>query len=762
MNQARRLGYLRACAAAVCALGTGSVALAQTLQATVNRPVSIEIAAKPIGFNDQPCSVLVSFPDGTRKYLIASAPDYKVRTEFAPQTEGPAIIRWVGEGSLNGEPAGAVDGAVKQVFGNLGQILQGKPLTQAIPACAGQGEVRLAVVQTQGQALAQVAPEPAGTTNRSGLGNLEVEEGAKRFSERRFEDAFKLLVTPAENGQARAQGLLARMYMNGWGVQRNEVLGLEWAQKAAAANNPEGINIVAMVEKDPKERVRLFKRASDMGYTLAKVNLGRTYFFGQDGVPKNEAEGMRLLREAAAANHPLAQAFMGDRFASGTGGVSKSAADALKWYKLSAEQGFSAGQTGLGSMFLRGDGVNKDYVEALKWFKLAIDNDGNPAATAQLAYMYMNGFGVSKNAEEAFKLNLQAAQKGNPQAQANLGVQYRFGNGTAKDLEQAVIWLRKSAKAGNEFAKNQLDATELKPLIAKVEADELVASAKLEVKKQLEELERLKAQAAQQARETPPAPQPITVAQEVPAPAKILATRRALVIGNDTYKNVAKLINAREDARTIAANLTAVGYQVTLRLDLNEKEMKAALRNFASQVQGGDEVLFFFAGHGVQLGSTNYLLPIDILGDNEAQVRDEAIQLQRILDDMSEKKAKFTLAMIDACRDNPFKSSGRSLGGRGLAPTTAATGQMVIFSAGAGQQALDKLGPSDKSKNGLFTRVFVQEMQKSNQSVDRVVKNVRNQVAELAKSVGHEQVPAIYDQVLGDFYFRVDSPRNAR
>lgn len=234
----------------------------------------------------------------------------------------------------------------------------------------------------------------------------------------------------------------------------------------------------------------------------------------------------------------------------------------------------------------------------------------------------------------------------------------------------------------------------------------------------------------------------------------IYANRRALVIGNDTYKSIPKLLAAREDARTLASNLTAVGYQVTLKLDLTEKEMKAALRNFAAQVQGGDEVMFFFAGHGVQLGSTNYLLPTDIVGDSEAQVRDEAIQLQRVLDDMSEKKAKFTLAMIDACRDNPFKSAGRAIGGRGLAPTTAATGQMVIFSAGTGQQALDRLGNSDRNKNGLFTRVFVQEMQKPNVSIDRVVKIVRNQVAELAKSVGHEQVPAIYDQVLGDFYFK--------
>jgi uncharacterized caspase-like protein len=117
----------------------------------------------------------------------------------------------------------------------------------------------------------------------------------------------------------------------------------------------------------------------------------------------------------------------------------------------------------------------------------------------------------------------------------------------------------------------------------------------------------------------------------------------------------------------MAENLQGVGYQVTLNLDLSEREMKTVLRNFSAQVEGGDEVVFFFAGHGVQLGSSNYLLPIDVVGESEAQIKDEAIQLQRILDDMSDRKAKLTLAMIDACRDNPFKTSGRAIGGRGLA-----------------------------------------------------------------------------------------------
>jgi hypothetical protein len=123
------------------------------------------------------------------------------------------------------------------------------------------------------------------------------------------------------------------------------------------------------------------------------------------------------------------------------------------------------------------------------------------------------------------------------------------------------------------------------------------------------------------------------------------------------------------------------------------------------------------------------------------------------MDDLGERKARFSMAIIDACRDNPFKNSGRSIGGRGLAPTSAASGQMVIFSAGAGQQALDRLGDKDRDPNGLFTRVFLKEMSKPGVPVDRVVRNVRNQVVELAKSAGHEQVPALYDQTLGDFFF---------
>ncbi len=232
------------------------------------------------------------------------------------------------------------------------------------------------------------------------------------------------------------------------------------------------------------------------------------------------------------------------------------------------------------------------------------------------------------------------------------------------------------------------------------------------------------------------------------------ANRKALVIGNDLYTHVSKLNNAGADAEAMAKSLEAVGYKVFKHLNLNEKKFKQAVRDFRQNLTGGDEVLFFYAGHGVQLGNANYLLPIDVQGDQEDQVKDDAILLQKVLDDLEEKKTKFALAVIDACRDNPFKSKGRAIGGRGLAPTSAATGQMIMFSAGSGQQALDRLGDNDKEKNGLFTRIFVKEMTKPGLSVDRVLRNVRNEVVRLARSVGHEQTPALYDQAIGEFYFK--------
>jgi hypothetical protein len=243
------------------------------------------------------------------------------------------------------------------------------------------------------------------------------------------------------------------------------------------------------------------------------------------------------------------------------------------------------------------------------------------------------------------------------------------------------------------------------------------------------------------------------------APPTVFAMRRALLIGNDTYKYAQVLKNAREDARAMAAELKGFGYEVTLRLDQSQKEMQATLRDFRESIKEGDEVLFYFSGHAVEIDGKNYLTPIDTIGMNQNQLADDSIDLKSsVLDPFTRKKAKLTLALIDACRNNPFLKTSLTKsvmgGSKGLAPTTPATGQLIVYSAGSGQEALDRLGESDNVKNGLFTRVFLQEMKKVDLPIDRVIKNVRTEVVRLAKTIGHDQVPAIYDEVVGDFYFK--------
>ena len=241
-------------------------------------------------------------------------------------------------------------------------------------------------------------------------------------------------------------------------------------------------------------------------------------------------------------------------------------------------------------------------------------------------------------------------------------------------------------------------------------------------------------------------------------PPTVFAMRRALLIGNDSYKYAPILENARQDAKSMAGQLESFGYDVTLKLDQNQKDMQSSLRDFREKVKEGDEVLFFFSGHAVEIDGKNFLTPIDTIGVSQGQLADDSIDLKiAVLEPLSKKKVKLTLAIIDACRNNPFlnNTSTKSWSGsRGLAPTTPAVGQLILYSAGSGQLALDKLGPKDPIKNGLFTRVFIEEMKKVELPIGTVIRNVRTEVVRLARTIGHEQFPALYDEVEGDFYFK--------
>ena len=233
------------------------------------------------------------------------------------------------------------------------------------------------------------------------------------------------------------------------------------------------------------------------------------------------------------------------------------------------------------------------------------------------------------------------------------------------------------------------------------------------------------------------------------------AKRIALVVGNDNYLHVAKLQKAGNDAVAMATELRAAGFDVVLHKDLNYRAMVKAMESLYASITGGDEVVVFFAGHGVQIKNGSFLLPTDIEATSESEVEKTAYGLNDLMDHLGQAKATFSLVLLDACRDNPLKTKGRNVGGasRGLGPPDPPKGQMVVYSASRGQQALDRLSDADNHPNSVFTREFISRMRKSGLRLEELVREIQDSVERLARTVSHEQRPAMYNEARGNFYF---------
>lgn len=234
--------------------------------------------------------------------------------------------------------------------------------------------------------------------------------------------------------------------------------------------------------------------------------------------------------------------------------------------------------------------------------------------------------------------------------------------------------------------------------------------------------------------------------------------RFGLIIGNDSYADVPTLNKARADAISVSDTLRAQGFDVITVLDAPRREMNRRISEFTTRLQPGDTAFVFYAGHGVEIDGDNYLLPTDIIAPASGErdfIKSESISLSRLLDRVRATGARTTIAVIDACRNNPFAEvRGRSIGAtRGLGRITAPEGTFVIFSAGAGQLALDELGQDDPARNSVFTRLLLPRLANPDLELRELMADLRVEVRSLALTVNHEQFPAYYDELLGDFYF---------
>jgi formylglycine-generating enzyme required for sulfatase activity len=242
------------------------------------------------------------------------------------------------------------------------------------------------------------------------------------------------------------------------------------------------------------------------------------------------------------------------------------------------------------------------------------------------------------------------------------------------------------------------------------------------------------------------------------APGADAAKRVGLVIGNNAYAGLPQdlqLKKAINDAKAMRETLERdLGFQVFYGENADWRGMNALVTQLETAIEAGDVVFFYFAGHGVSVGAENYLLPADVpplVAGEEARLLGNSFGAEQLTRRLQAKAPRAIFAVLDACRNNPFRTEGgRAAGGpSGLQRIDAAKGVFTLYAAGLGQVALDRLADDDPDPNSVFTRTLIPLLKQGGLSQVDLAKQVQSTVAQLAAKIGHVQEPAYYDQILG-------------
>lgn len=230
--------------------------------------------------------------------------------------------------------------------------------------------------------------------------------------------------------------------------------------------------------------------------------------------------------------------------------------------------------------------------------------------------------------------------------------------------------------------------------------------------------------------------------------------RVALVIGNSDYENVANLPNPVNDAQDIAAALKRLGFEVTIGTDLDYRDMRLALRDFADASRTADKVMIYYAGHGIEIENNNYLIPINAELRSDLDVDFEAIRLDTVVNSIAQSPG-LKIVLVDACRNNPFvtdmirTSATRSIG-RGLARIDPG-GVLVGYSARGGTLALDGDG-----RNSPYASALLTHLEEPGLEVGKMFRKVRDSVFEATEGY---QEPFTYGSLPGsDLFLKAPLP----
>ncbi len=219
--------------------------------------------------------------------------------------------------------------------------------------------------------------------------------------------------------------------------------------------------------------------------------------------------------------------------------------------------------------------------------------------------------------------------------------------------------------------------------------------------------------------------------------------RVALIVGNGAYTQT-PLLNTINDARAMTKTLGRLGFEVTTKLNVSQREMHRAIVNFGRELEKGGIGLFYYAGHAVQIRGKNFMIPIGASISVEDHVEPESVDLNKVFARMGGARNKLNIVVLDACRDNPFGDSFRFYS-EGLAQARAPANTFVSYAAAPGEVASDGTG-----ENSFYTGSLVQELVKEGNTIEETFKRVR---ASVMAQTNKSQVPWTASSITQDFYF---------
>jgi hypothetical protein len=234
------------------------------------------------------------------------------------------------------------------------------------------------------------------------------------------------------------------------------------------------------------------------------------------------------------------------------------------------------------------------------------------------------------------------------------------------------------------------------------------------------------------------------------ADASAARLRAALVIGNAHYSTVNPLRNTLNDAHDICDALSELGYSASCFTDVRDsREFRARIQDFAAALKPRSEVLFYYAGHAIQMKGESYLVPVNAKLRAPADVATETVSLNFVLTQLLRAKHYVNIMILDACRNNPWSGNRQGMT-TGLAPISAIPRSTMIMYGTASNDVSD----DGEGRNGTLTKNLLANLKSPGLTADEFFKRVSEGVqADSAAAIGHTQTPALYTNFAGEFCF---------